>query len=165
LKSKVKTIYRVVPKKQKVRFNEYLAKNNIRTVKELWHGSRNENWLSIILNGLLLNPNAQITGKMFGNGIYFANSSDKSYGYTDGGRWNNGYSNTKFMGLYAVAYGNPLKWTNGSHFFDKTEVKSRNCDCVHALGQANGGNILRADEIVFYDENAMLLNYIVEFDD
>lgn len=81
-KKLVKKIYRVIHKKSKKAFDEYLKENHIHHVKQLWHGSRNENWMSIMKNGLLLNPNAQITGKMFGNGIYFANSSDKSFGYT-----------------------------------------------------------------------------------
>ena len=62
--------------------------------KLLWHGSRNENWMSIISNGLILNPNAVITGKMFGQGIYFAPKSRKSFGYTsyDGSYWARGNS-------------------------------------------------------------------------
>lgn len=69
LQKKVKQVYRVIPKFQQERFNQYLATNKISKVKQLWHGSRNENWMSIIRNSLLLNPDAKITGKMFGNGI------------------------------------------------------------------------------------------------
>ena len=76
---KVKNIYRVIPGKQQKRFNKYIQEKGIHNVRQLWHGSRNENWLSIAKNGLLLNPNAVITGKMFGNGIYFATSSMKSW--------------------------------------------------------------------------------------
>ena len=82
IKPYVKKVYRVIPREQHKKFNDYLKRNHIRRVKELWHGSRNENWLSIIANSLQLNPNAQITGKMFGQGIYFAPSSMKSWGYT-----------------------------------------------------------------------------------
>ncbi|MFR3809033.1 MAG: hypothetical protein ACLTX3_08795 [Lachnospiraceae bacterium] len=35
-----------------------------------YHGTRNMNCLSIMKNGLLLNPNAPRTGAMFGHGIY-----------------------------------------------------------------------------------------------
>ena len=59
-----------------------MKKEDIHQVKQLWHGSRNENWFSILENGLQLNPNAIITGKMFGKGIYFAPSSNKSWNYT-----------------------------------------------------------------------------------
>lgn len=70
LKGKVHQVYRVINQKHKKRFNDYLKKEDIHQVKQLWHGSRNENWFSILENGLQLNPNAIITGKMFGKGIY-----------------------------------------------------------------------------------------------
>ena len=129
----------------------------------LWHGSRNENWMSIIQNSLLLNPNAIITGKMFGAGIYFAPSSVKSWGYTSylGTRWANGHSSTAFMGLYAVAYGKPMNVDHWSSLDYKREVLQNGYDSLHA----HAGVDLHADEIVLYDEAAVLLNYIVEFGD
>ena len=69
LKPKVKNIFRVINKAQQKRFNKYIKDNNITSIKQLWHGSKNENWYSIIVNNLQLNPNAVITGKMFGKGI------------------------------------------------------------------------------------------------
>ena len=160
LKPLVKKIYRVIPTDQKKKFNNYLKNNNIHKVKQLWHGSRNENWLSIINNGLLLKPNAVITGKMLGNGIYFAPSSMKSWGYTSysGSYWAGGNSDTAFMGLYACAYGTPKDVTLPGNYNQRI-LNSEGCNCVHA----HAGPYLRNDEIVFYDEAAMLLNYIVEF--
>lgn len=163
LKGKVKKVYRVIPKEQQKTFDEYLKRNNIKKVKQLWHGSRNENWMSIIQNSLQLNPNAVITGKMYGNGIYFAPSSMKSWNYTSyrGTSWASGNSDVAFMGLYAVAYGTPYDtstWNSGIDW--KGLVKSNHADCLHA----HAGSALRNDEIVFYDEAAMVLNYIVEFE-
>ena len=62
-----------------------------------------------IVNSLKLNPNAIITGKMFGHGIYFASSAMKSWNYTSyqGTSWQHGSSDCAFMGLYATAYGTP----------------------------------------------------------
>ena len=160
LKPRVKNIYRIIHPEHKARFNQYLKDNNIKKVKQLWHGSRNENWLSIINNGLLLNPNAVITGKMFGNGVYFAPSAQKSWGYTSAynSYWARGSSDTCFMGLYAVAYGTPLN-VYGAYHYTQDMLKRNNANCVHA----HAGAQLRNDEIIFYDESAMLLNYIVEF--
>ena len=160
LKCKVKNIYRVICNEQKKRFDDYLKQNNITKVKQFWHGSRNENWLSIVNTGLLLKPNAVITGKMLGNGIYFAPSSMKSWNYTSyhNTYWARGNSDTAFMGLYACAYGKPLDVT-GPGTYTQDIINSKGCNCVHA----HAGNYLRNDEIVFYDEAAMLLNYIVEF--
>lgn len=153
-------IYRVIPGKQQKRFNKYIQEKGIHNVRQLWHGSRNENWLSIAKNGLLLNPNAVITGKMFGNGIYFATSSMKSWNYTSyrGTTWAGGTDDVGFMGLYAVAYGTPYD-VSSSYHFTKAELNRLHADCVHA----HAGTALRNDEIIFFDENAMVLNYIVEF--
>ena len=73
--------------------------------------SRNQNWTSIIINSLKLNPDAIITGKMFGNGVYFAPSSMKNWNYTSyrGTSWANGDADVAFMGLYATAYGTPKR--------------------------------------------------------
>ena len=157
LRLKVLNIYRVIPKEQEKKFKQYVKDRNISEIKSLWHGSRNENWLSIAENGLMLHPNAAITGKMFGNGIYFASSAKKSWGYTSGGFWTREMSSsTRFMGLYATAYGNPLNVTSPSNYSEKS---IGNFNCVHA----HAGNYLRNDEIIFYNEAAMLLTYLVEF--
>lgn len=160
LKVRVKNIYRVIPKEQHKRFNAYLEKERIKTVKELWHGSRNENWMSIILNSLQLNPNAVITGKMFGQGLYFAPSSAKSFNYTSyhGTLWAGGMSDTGFMGLYAVAYGEPHDVSRAGNYSQRI-LKNLGKNCIHA----HAGVALRNDEIIFYDEDAVCLNYIVEF--
>ncbi len=161
LKGKVKKIYRVINHKHKKRFDDYLAKNQIKNVKQLWHGSKNENWFSIILNGLQLNPNAAITGKMFGYGVYFAPSSMKSWNYTSfhNTYWARGNSDTAFMGLYATAYGKPHDVTY-SQAFDQKQLESLGKNCVHA----HAGSQLLNDEIIYYSEDAMVLNYIVEFE-
>ena len=163
LKDRVKKVWRVIPKKQQRSFNEYLKKNKIKTVKQFWHGSRNENWFSILTNGLQLHPDAAITGAMLGKGIYFAPSSLKSWNYTSyrGTYWAHGSSDTAFMGLYATAYGNPYDASSDIRSYTASEVRSKGYDCVHAKG--GPGYYLKNDEVVFYSEDAMVLNYIVEF--
>ena len=163
LKGKVKHVYRVIPQEQQKIFNDYLKEHQIHKVKQLWHGSRNQNWMSIIQNSLKLNPDAIITGKMFGHGIYFAPSSMKSWNYTSyrGTSWANGNSDCAFMGLYAVAYGTPYETSTWSGATDyKQEVKKAGANCLHA----HAGSALMNDEIVFYNEAAVVLNYIVEFE-
>lgn len=154
----VKQVYRVIPKQQQARFDAYLKKNGIKKVMQLWHGSRNENWLSIIQNSLKLRPDAVITGKMFGDGIYFAPSSMKSWNYTSfhGTTWAKGRSDKAFMSLYATAYGEPLDVYTAQRF---SQSSLGGKSCVHA----HAGNALRNDEIIFYSEDAVVLNYIVEF--
>lgn len=160
LKSMVSRVYRVIPRGQQSRFDDYIKKNNIKTVKQLWHGSRNCNWLSIIDNGLMLNPAAQITGKMFGNGIYFAPSSEKSWNYTSyrGTYWAKGADNLGIMGLYATAYGKPQD-VSCAGSWSQSRLDGLGKNCVHA----HAGSQLRNDEIIYYNESAMVLNYIVIF--
>ena len=163
LKNKVKRIWRVKPLAQEKRFADYCKRNNIKTIKRFWHGSRNENWASIVQNGLLLNPNAVITGKMFGQGIYFAPSPNKSVGYTsyNGTYWARGNASRGFMGIYATAYGKPYMATTWGSDSER-KMKADNANCVHAT-PANTG--LRNDEVVFYSEEAVVMNYLVEFGD
>ena len=171
LKAKVKTVYRVIPKKQKAKFSRYLKDNNIHhgtgQIREFWHGSANENWLSIVEKSLMLHPNAQICGKMLGNGLYFAPSPSKSWGYTSsyGSRWTHGNSGTAIMGLYATAYGSPLIVGKGNGYtlrkYDEPELKRLGKSCVYAPAGADGW--LRADELCFFNEAAVVLNYLVVF--
>lgn len=163
LKNKVKTIYKVTNKVHDKRFSDYCKKNDIKDTKLLWHGSRNENWLSIMGKGLLLKPNAVITGKMFGNGIYFAPKASKSWGYTSysGSYWARGSSNLAFMGVYETAYGNPYNPRSGENWqYTADFLKKKSKNCVHAHGGDCG---LRNDEIIFYDEAAMVLRFVVQF--
>ena len=160
LQDKVDKVYAISPKHQKENFDKYVAENHITKYKHLWHGSKNENWWSIIVNSLKLNPNAQITGKMFGQGIYFAPKSTKSWNYTSyhGTYWANGTSSIGIMGLYKVAYGNPLD-TDAPHNYSQNDLIQQGKNCVHA----HAGNHLLNDEIVFYSEDALRLEYIVTF--
>ncbi len=163
LSSKIVNIYKVNSKKHNSNFKEYCKKNNITDTRFLWHGSRNENWLSIIQNGLLLKPNAKITGKMFGNGIYFAPKAMKSWGYTSykNSYWAKGSSDFACMGIYETAYGKPYHPSRlESWDFTEGKLKKKGANCVHAEGGTCG---LMNDEIIFYNEDAMCLRYVVEF--
>ncbi|KAG8874614.1 hypothetical protein FRB97_005781 [Tulasnella sp. 331] len=49
----------------------------------LWHGSRTTNFGGILSQGLrIAPPEAPVSGYMFGKGVYFADASSKSLGYT-----------------------------------------------------------------------------------
>ena len=139
----------------------WLFRSNKTNIQKLWHGSKNENWLSIIQHGLLLNPNATITGKMFGNGIYFAPNPKKSYGYTscNGSYWAKGQSACGFMGLYDTAVGDPYYPTSSWGSSAEAETKRQNKDCLYAKKGRMG---LYNDEVVFYDEGAVCLSYLIK---
>lgn len=74
----------------------------------LWHGTKKENLMSIMLKGLQIKPpNANHTGSLFGDAIYFADSFTKSLNYS-----RNSYKkskkgdNTFYLMLCEVALGN-----------------------------------------------------------
>ena len=162
--AKVRRVFEVVPQSQRARFLAYRKERGIedKDVRLLWHGSRNENWLSIIENSLMLNPVSAVrTGAMFGPGIYFAPSARKSFGYTSfrGSYWASGKSGTAYMGLYECAYGKPCVVQSAGRY-DKEGLDTMGKDCVHAYAGCSG---LRNEEIVFYDEAAVCLKYLVEF--
>ena len=148
------------------RFDEFVKVNQIEKIKLLWHGSRNENWWSIINSGLVLRPtNAVITGKMFGYGIYYAPKARKSLGYTslNGSYWAHGGSDSAFMALMQVAYGVPYdvhsfdsKYYNFN--YDKLQKAKPGANCLHA----HAGSMLRNDEIIVYKEEQCSIKYLVE---
>lgn len=148
------------------RFDDFVKENNITDVRLLFHGSRNENWWSIINSGLMLRPtNAVITGKMFGYGLYYAPKARKSLGYTSlsGSYWAKGSSNSGFMALMDVAYGNPYNvYSFDSKYYNfNYETLQNNCpgaNCLHA----HQGNMLRNDEIIVYKEEQCTIKYLVE---
>lgn len=160
LRKKVCKVYRIIPDKKSKEYKRYCDDRGITRKRLYWHGSRNENWLSIIETSLSLNPNAKITGKMFGNGIYFAPDADKSWNYTsrNGSYWAHGSSEYGIMGLYETAYGRPLDVTTAGHF-NQRWLESNGYNCVHA----HKGHSLYRDEVIFYHEDAMCLQYLVIF--
>lgn len=158
--------WRVTNQKTQKRFDNFVEKEYIKECKLFWHGSRNENWWSIINTGLVLRPtNAIITGKMFGYGIYYAPKARKSLGYTSlsGSYWARGNSNSAFMALMEVAYGKPYDvYSFSSEYYDfnydKLQKKSPGANCLHA----HAGNMLRNDEVIVYKEDQSTIKYLVE---
>ena len=156
--------WRVTNTATQKKFDEYV-KDGVKT-RLLWHGSRNENWWSIVGSGLMLKPtNAVITGKMFGYGIYFATKARKSLGYTSlsGSYWAHGSSPSAFMGLYEVAYGKPYDvYSFDSRFYslnyDGLQRLCPGANCLHA----HEGQMLRNDEIIVYQECQTTIKYLVE---
>lgn len=165
LKHKYYMAWKVKNKKTTESYKKHLKETDFTNSKLLWHGSRNENWMSIMSNGLILNPNAVITGKMFGYGIYFGLQARKSFNYTSykNSYWAHGNSDVAFMGLYDVHYGNPYivaDFNSKYYDFDYKKLKSEgNYDCLHADSRKG---MLRNDEIIVYREDQVNIRYLVE---
>lgn len=164
---KFRKAWRVTNLKTQKRFDNFVADNNIKDTRLLFHGSRSENFWSIIKTGLVLRPtNAVITGKMFGYGVYYAPKCAKSIGYTSlsGSYWAHGGNNTAYMAIFDVAYGTPYDVYNfDSKYYNldynKLQQFKSGANCLHA--HADRG-MLRNDEIVVYKEEQMTIKYLIE---
>ena len=158
--------WRVKNIKTQRRYDDFDKEKNIKKTTLLLHGSRNENWWSIINSGLVLKPtNAVITGKMFGYGIYYAPKARKSLGYTSlsGSYWARGNSSSGFMALMDVAYGKPYDvYSFDSKYYDfnyeKLQQACKGANCLHA----HEGSMLRNDEIIIYKEEQCTIRYLIE---
>ena len=116
-------------------------------------------------NGLILNPNAVITGKMFGKGLYSALQPQKSFNYTSyhNSYWAHGSSDRAFMGLYEVHYGKPYIVSDfNSKYYDFNYNKLREEGDYDCLQKKKKKGMLRNDEIVVYREDQMDIRYLVE---
>ena len=164
---KFRKAWRVTNLKTQERFDRFVSENGIKDTKLLFHGSRSENFWSIIKTGLVLRPtNAVITGKMFGYGCYYAPKCAKSIGYTSlsGSYWAHGGNNTAYMALFDVAYGTPYDVYNfdSKYYYldyDRLQQFKPGANCLHA--HADRG-MLRNDEIVVYKEEQMTIKYLIE---
>lgn len=149
------------------KFSSYMKKNNIKKTRELFHGSRSENWWSILTTKLLLQPsNVVKSGAMFGRGIYFADKADKSMGYTSirDSRHAAGKSDKGYLAIYEVATGHEYDvkiWKSSMTDFNESSFirEHKDCNSLHAHAGVN----LINDEYIVYNENACRIKYFLEF--
>lgn len=153
------------------RFDEYCKTNKIsrRDIHFLYHGSRNQNWWNILIQGLAIHPSKHVirTGAMFGQGLYFAQRARKSIGYTSlsGSYWARGSSQTGFLSVYKVAYKNPYKvfsFENEFALFTKKDMDRLGTDAVFASKEKG---MLVNDELIVYDEAQVTIRYLIELSD
>lgn len=157
------------------KFEEYKKEKNITNTELLWHGSRNRNWFSIMSQSLKIRPAGVATnGSLFGSeGIYFANNVMKSRNYCGlrGSYWVSGNDDTGYVALFETAYGdNPYDvYSFSSEYYNMNEKrlneKKKGATCLHAhAGTKLDGSWsqLVNDEIIFYNENAVTIRYLVE---
>lgn len=146
------------------KYEEFIKAYNIKNTKLLFHGSRTENWFSILKTGLKIRPaNAVWTGSMFSDGLYFSPKCQKSIGYTSlgGSYWAGGKDNVAYMALFDTAYGKPyMVYSFDSKYYSLNYNKLPNgCNCLHASSLKG---MLRNDEIVYYKEEQATIKYLVE---
>lgn len=152
---------KVTNKNTLARYREWIAQQQNSTEMLLWHGSRNQNWVSLLQRGLLIRPSGAITtGTMFGEGIYFAPRAKKSRGYTSlsGSYWTHGTSRRGYMGLFEVHVGKMAKFRSAQYNLSYRRVRDMGCDS--AMGER--GYNLYNDEIIVYNIAQTDIRFLVE---
>lgn len=159
LGNRIKGLFKVEINKHKQKYYKYLEECNKDTTqgyRYLIHGTRCSSVIPIIEQGMKIRPsgNYHFSGKIYGDGIYFSEVTQKSLGYT-------GYDNDKVLLIYKVFVGNPYVykgWYRGNDFnlcYD--ELKQRGYDSTFV----EAGNGLLNSEIIVYKEEQCYLEYII----
>lgn len=157
--------FSVCQARTEVAFALHMAEARHPKTQLLWHGSRSENWLSILKTGLVLRPtNAVITGKMFGYGVYFADQFSKSLNYTSlmGASWAGGRQKEAYLAIYEVHVGKQL--VIDQH---ETWCYDLNADTLPQRGKhldsvfAQRGKSLLKNEFIVYNQDQSTIRYLV----
>lgn len=128
-------------------------------IQLLWHGTRVFNVLSILKNFLIVPKSGgsiHVTGRLFGDGLYFSDQSSKSLNYAYG-YWDRGSrDNNCFMFLADVAMGNPYTPRASYETLPKAGY-----DSTFAIGGKSG---VMNNEMIVYRTSQANLRYLIEFD-
>lgn len=132
------------------KFNPYKV-----STLELFHGTRNENILNILQQGLLTKPKSAVhTGSMFGSGIYFASQSTKSANYCSGfGAVRN---DKYYLFVCEVATGKIKD-------YDTAQPHLHSAPAGYNSVRGVKGRSLLHDEYIVYNANQVKIRYIVEY--
>lgn len=136
-----------------VGFNKFNPKK-LETM-DLFHGSRNENILSIMQSGLKIKPKSAVhTGSMFGSGIYLASDVTKSANYCWG--FGNAKADVHYMFICEAATGKIKDYANAQ---SGLSAPPRGYNSVRGVK----GNSLLHDEYIVYNDEQVRIKYIIEF--
>jgi len=97
----------------------------------LFHGSKLSNFLGILSQGLrIAPPEAPVTGYMFGKGVYFADTFNKSFGYCNDVVNDRGLD--KYMLLCEAALGKPMPRKRADYI---DYLPNAEYQCTHGIGR------------------------------
>ncbi|MFF2532407.1 WGR domain-containing protein [Brevibacillus sp. NPDC058079] len=150
----IKEIFEVVNMVNHDQFNPYKVET-----MELFHGSRNENILSIMQSGLKIKPKSAVhTGSMFGAGVYLADSSSKSAQYCWGWGSNSGVaSEENYLFVCEAATGKIKEYTSA-----QPHLVSAPRPYNSVKGAKSPGGLVH-NEYIVYRDNQVKIKYIIEF--
>lgn len=126
-------------------------------ILSLIHGTRFQYVRHILKTGLIV-PKVAANGRMFGDGLYFANESHKSLNYVQG------YENMKIMFLADVAVGDVYTATESMN-----SLKAAPNGFHSVLGKKghtkSWGGKLAHDEYIVYRQDQQTIRYILLYSD
>lgn len=126
---------------------------------QLWHGTRKFNVLSILKNSLIVPPSGgsyQVTGRMFGDGVYGSDQSTKALNYAQG-YWDGGKKDKNcFMFLVDFAMGNYHVPSGTTH-----RIPSGYDSC---FAKANKSGVMN-NEMIVYRTSQVRPRYLIEFEE
>lgn len=163
-KSQYVRAFKVINTKTQEAFDKCIQESTNKQTELYWHGSRTENWWSILSTGLMIRPTGVATvGAMWGLGIYFAPKAQKSIGYTSlrNSYWVSGNDNKAYLALFEVNVGKCLDfYEHSSSCYDLNykRIQNKGCDCTFA----HAGRDLKNDEIIIYRSQQCTIKYLVE---
>ena len=184
-KYQILEIFEVNREAERDLYDKFTKKIDNKTL--LFHGTRVPNLISLFQNGMLCDPskigiNVSITGKMFGLGLYFANSVSKSIQYT-------AYDSTDGVAcifVCEVALGKMLEKKQADVTLTAKTLQ-KNYNSTHGLGRSgftdydyyedntripcgslkvikeNKDSALLYDEFIVYHDEQINLRYIIKF--
>lgn len=140
------------------------AKANLGNERDLWHGTRAGNVLSILRKKLICPPisgtTIKIQGRLFGSGVYLGPAS-KSLNYSYGGVWDSGpRDNTCFMFLTNTVLGHEYHPQGRNGHSDDRIQRSGKYDSIHARAKDTG---LMNDEYIVWKTEQISMRYLCEF--
>jgi len=123
---------------------------------DLFHGSANANLLSIMLNGFYVPPSSasHVTGRMFGNGVYGASSSSKSFRYSIG-LWGGSRSRMQTAYMFVVRFGMGKIFETDT---TRTQGAPKGYNSIHA----KAGRQLMNDEYIVYNPRQARVTHLIE---
>ena len=154
---KLKKVYKVDIKSVSEAFENNGKK--IGNIKELFHGTKCSNCLSILKGGLVIPPSssAHCTGRLYGNGVYASDISSKALNYATNFWGGGGATDRIFMFLCSFAMGK-IFYPTGKYGvtyppkgYDSTFAKAGKSGCYN-------------NEMIVYKTSQVNLNYLLEFE-
>lgn len=150
--------YEVNMSERKAAFDKDGAK--LPNIQMLWHGTRVFNVLSILKSGLFCPPKSgsfQVTGRMFGDGIYGSDQSTKALNYARG-YWDRGATDKNcFMFLVDFAM--------GKHYTPRSSYESLpKAGYDSTFAEANKSGVMN-NEMIVYRNSQVNIRYLIEFEE